>query len=138
MKYTTTPNEQPVRILIAEDSPTQAEKLRFLLERHQYSVTVAKNGTEALRLLEECMQALVITDIVMPEMNGFQLCRQIKADERTSAIPVILLTSLSDPEDVLEGLACGADSFITKPYSEDYLISHVQHILSNRNIYKNE
>ena len=138
MKYEPITPKQPVGILIAEDSPTQAEKLRYLLEQHNYVVTVANNGKVALDLLAERLLSLVITDIVMPEMNGFQLCQQIKASDHTSEIPVILLTSLSDPTDVLEGLACGADSFITKPYSEDYLLMNVQQILANNELRKGE
>jgi len=119
-------------ILVAEDSPTQAEQLRYLLERRSYRVVVANTGKQALAFLGEHKPALVMSDIVMPEMSGYELCQQIKADESTWDIPVILVTSLSNPEDVLEGLACGADSFITKPYSEDYLLAHVQQILANR------
>ena len=68
----------------------------------------------------------------MPEMNGFELCEKIKSDERTEDIPVILLTSLSDPDEVIEGLSCGADSFITKPYNNEYLISNIEKILTEK------
>ena len=118
-------------ILIVEDSATQAEKLRYLLEQHGYLVNVAKEGKQALVLIKETRPALIISDIVMPEMNGYELCRQIKADENTWQIPVVLLTSLSDIQDVVEGLACGADSFMTKPYSEDYLLKHVEQTFTN-------
>jgi len=64
----------------------------------------------------------------MPEMDGFELCRRIKGSEKTRDIPVILLTSLSDPQDVIKGLACGADNFITKPYDEDYLLERIRHM----------
>ncbi len=122
------------RILIAEDSPTQAEKLRHLLERNSYQVRAAANGRAALELLADFQPELVISDIVMPEMNGYQLCSRIKLDPRTRRIPVILLTSLSSSEDVLEGLDCGADYFITKPYSENYLITSIEQILLNRRL----
>ncbi len=67
-------------------------------------------------------------------MDGFELCRRIKASEETRDIPVILLTSLSDPQDVIKGLACGADNFITKPYDEDYLLARIRHMLENRKV----
>jgi len=118
-------------ILIVEDSPTQAEQLRYLLDQCGYKVTVAKDGKEALTLLDGYKPALVISDISMPEMNGYALCKQLKEAENTRDIPVILLTSLTNPEDVLEGLACGADSFITKPYSTDYLLAHIQQMITN-------
>ncbi len=126
------------QILLAEDSPTQAEQLRYLLEKHHYKVIVAKDGKEALEMVFEHKPSLIISDIVMPGMNGYDLCKEIKSDESTMDIPVILLTSLSNSEDVLEGISCGADNFITKPYQEDYLISHIEQILANRRINTNE
>ena len=118
-------------ILCVEDSPTQAAQLQDLLEQHGYRVSLAADGRQALARLAAHKPALIISDINMPEMNGYELCRHLKADERTSNIPVILLTALTNPEDVLEGLACGADSFITKPYKNDYLLDHVEQLLVN-------
>lgn len=118
-------------ILIVEDSPTQAEKLRYLLEQQGYRARVAKNGSEALSLLQEFRPSLVITDVLMPMMNGYELCAAIKKQERIRDIPVILLTSLSDPKDVVEALKCGANNFITKPYDNAYLLSHIRYILAN-------
>ncbi len=126
------PIENRLEILIVEDSPTQAEKLRFLLERQAYRVLFARDGKQALAILKETRPDLVISDIIMPEMNGFELCRRIKTDENTRLIPVVLLTSLSDLQDVVESLACGADSFMTKPYSEDYLLKHVEQTVTNQ------
>src|SRR5262245_45277004 len=102
-----------VEILIAEDSPTQAARLQYILERHGFRVTAAANGREALARMAEKGPALIITDIIMPEMDGFELCRRIKSDPDLCLTPIILLTSLSDPEDVIRGLAAGADNFIT-------------------------
>jgi PAS domain S-box-containing protein len=126
------------QILIAEDSPTQSEQLKFILEKNNYSVIIAKDGKEALKLVAENKPSLIISDIIMPGMDGYELCKKIKSDECTMDIPVILLTSLSHSEDVLEGISCGADNFITKPYHEDYLISHVVQILANKKINQNE
>src|SRR6185369_9600301 len=116
-------------ILIVEDSPTQAEQLRYMLEKHSYRVTVARNGNEALAMMSKVNPGLIISDIVMPEMNGYELCRRVKALDDRRDIPVILLTSLADPHDVIKGLACGADNFITKPYDEDYLVSRIMDVL---------
>lgn len=126
------------QILIAEDSPTQAEQLKYMLEKHKYKVLVAKDGKEAIGMVLEHAPSLVITDIMMPEMNGYDLCREIKSREKTMSIPVILLTSFSRSEDVMEGIACGADNFLTKPFREEYLVSHIEQILANREIYKSE
>ena len=119
-------------ILIVEDSPTQAAQIQYLLESHHYKVEVTRDGQQALVWLSKHKPSLVISDIVMPEMNGFELCEKIKSDERTEDIPVILLTSLSDPEEVIEGLSCGADSFITKPYNKEYLVSNIKKILTEK------
>src|SRR5207244_10681992 len=107
-------------ILIVEDSPTQAEKLKYILEQHDYQVSVTKQGQQALAWMEKRKPVLVISDIMMPEMDGYQLCRRIKEDNNFKDVPVILLTSLSDPVDVIKGLECGADHFITKPYDDNY------------------
>src|SRR3990172_7823206 len=125
-----------VEILIVEDSPSQAEQLKHILEQHDYSVSVAINGKEALALINKHKPTIVISDIIMPEMDGYELCRQIKADENLTNIPVILLTSLSDPEDIVRGLECGADNFVTKPYDERYILSHIQHILISKELRK--
>ena len=126
------------QILIAEDSPTQAELLKYLLEKHNYRVLVVKDGKEAMGMVIEHDPSLVITDIVMPEMNGYELCREMKSRERTMGIPVILLTAFSRSEDVMEAISCGADNFLTKPFREEYLVSHIEQILSNREIHKSE
>ena len=125
-------------ILIVEDSPTEIEQLKHTLDKHGYNVATAYNGKEALSYLSGHKPQVVISDIVMPEMDGYELCKEIKSGESTMDIPVILLTSLSRPEDVLEGISCGANNFITKPYREDYLISHIEQILVNRKLVKNE
>ena len=126
--------DKDTQILIVEDSLTQALKLQYTLEQHDYIVSVANNGQAALDYLKEHAPALVISDIVMPEMDGYEMCRRIKEQEALKAIPVILLTSLSDPVDVIRGLQCGADNFITKPYQEDFLISRVNSVLVNREL----
>jgi signal transduction histidine kinase/DNA-binding response OmpR family regulator len=131
-------HEDMVEILIVEDSPTQAEVLKYLLEQHGYAVLAANNGKQALSFLDNHKPALVISDIVMPEMDGYELCRQIKSASSEQDIPVILLTSLTSAEDVLDGLECGADNFITKPYNEEYLIMHVEQIIANRKLFRNE
>ena len=126
-----------VEILVVEDSPTQAMHLKYILEQHSYQVTVAKNGTEALEYMRTNKPTIVISDIIMPEMDGYELCRQIRADEHLKFIPVILLTQLVDPRDVIRGLLSGADNFVTKPYSEQFLISRIQYILANQELRRN-
>ncbi|HEV7406422.1 MAG TPA: fused response regulator/phosphatase [Chthoniobacteraceae bacterium] len=119
------------RLLIVEDSPTQALLLQRVLAGHGFEVMVARHGREALALIESNPPSLVITDINMPEMDGYELCRRIKDDPAFQSIPVILLTSLSDPCDILRGLECGADSFVVKPYDEALLLSRIRSVLQN-------
>lgn len=119
-------------ILIVEDSRTQSMLLENILVGQSYQVAIVDNGDNALKWLSENKSSLVISDIVMPGMNGYELCRQIKAQKTTNNIPVILLTSLNGTEEVIEGLVSGADSFITKPYDQDYLISHIEKILADQ------
>ncbi|ARO87491.1 diguanylate cyclase [Nitrosospira lacus] len=118
-------------ILIAEDSPTQAEKLRYLLEENRYIVTSAPDGKQALAAARRRRPALIISDVVMPEMDGFTLCSEIKRDEQLKDIPVILLTSLSDVQDILKGLECGTDNFIRKPYEDQYVLARIDYLLMN-------
>jgi two-component system cell cycle sensor histidine kinase/response regulator CckA len=117
-------------ILIAEDSPTQAEQLHYLLTEAGHSVLKAPDGEQALALARDRRPTLVITDVVMPRMDGYTLCRALKADPALSRTPVILLTSLDSPADVVEGLSCGADNFIRKPYEDAYLLARVDRVLA--------
>ncbi|MBN2030906.1 response regulator [bacterium] len=126
-----------VEILIVEDSPTQAMHLKYILEKQDFRVIVAQNGKDALKLMRKNKPTIVISDILMPEMDGYELCRQIRADEKLQYIPVILLTQLFDPRDVIRGLLSGADNFVTKPYSEQFLVSRIQYILANQELRRN-
>ncbi len=124
-------------ILIAEDSPTQAEQLKYILEAHEYTVHHALNGQLALDMVRRRKPLMIISDVVMPEMDGYKFCEAIKNDPALREIPFVLLTSLSDPKDVIKGLQSGADNFLTKPYNDKFLMSRVQYILANYELRKN-
>ena len=128
--------EKDVRILIVEDSLTQAVRLQYLLEQNGYRASMVSDGIKALAFFEKEIPDLVISDVVMPEMNGFELCKRIKGQDRFKETPFMLLTSLSDPIDVIRGLECGADNFVTKPYKDDFLISRIKSILINQELRK--
>lgn len=104
--------------------------LRALLEKHRYGVRVARNGQEGLDALKNDKPSLILSDIVMPVMDGFEMCRVIKSQDELKQIPVILLTTQSRPQDVLRGLESGADSYVTKPYDESTLLSTIERTLS--------
>jgi signal transduction histidine kinase len=127
-----------VEILVAEDSATQREQLRYVLEERGYSVTAAANGKAALDAARRRKPTVIISDIVMPEMDGYALCKAVKSDDALKDIPVILLTTLSDARDVLRGLECGADNFIRKPYQEDYLLHRIDYLLMNLELRRNQ
>lgn len=126
--------EVKVRILIAEDSPTQALRLRHILDEQDYEVSVAVHGRQALEMARTHKPSLIISDVVMPEMDGYELTQHLKSDEALRRIPVILVTTLADSQDVIRGLECGADCFVLKPYDEKYLIGRIQFVLINREI----
>ena len=118
-----------VKVLIAEDSATQAQNLQHLLEKHGYEVRVAGNGRMALDLARQSKPTLIISDIVMPVMNGYELCKAIKSDETLKGVPVVLVTTLSDAPDVILGLECGANNFLRKPYDERQLVARIEYLL---------
>jgi signal transduction histidine kinase len=125
-------------IIIAEDSATQAQRLQHILEQQGYRVTAAVNGRLALQAARLDRPALIISDVVMPEMNGYELCRQIKADTLLGDVPVVLVTTLSDPHDVIRGLECRADNFILKPYDAGQLLHRITFVLINSQMRQNE
>ena len=131
------PNDLKV-ILIAEDSPTQAENLRYFLEQQGYQVVAAKNGREALDLMARYKPNLLISDIVMPEMDGYELCHCIRSDQGMQDLPIIFLTVLSDPADIMKSLECGADGFIMKPFKEEPLIERIRLLLASQDLRKHE
>lgn len=127
------------RILVVEDSRTQAEALRALLEKEGAIVDVAGSGEEAMtRLADDIapLPDLVLTDIVMPGLSGYDLTRRIKSDTALDQVPVVLLTSLTDPLDIVRGLECGADNYVTKPYEPEYLVARLKHVLGQKRFHR--
>lgn len=116
-------------ILIVDDSPTQAKLLEQMLRTCGYRVAQARNGHEALEKIGVDPPDLVISDILMPEMDGFELCRRVREKEDGRRTPIILLTHLNDPSDVLHSLEVGADYFVSKPYSNKLLLSRIKSVL---------
>jgi diguanylate cyclase (GGDEF)-like protein len=117
------------RILVAEDSPTESLALRNILRYGGHEPILTRSGAEALEALEENRVDLVISDINMPGMSGYELCSAIKGNAERSNIPVILLTTLSSPLSILAGLKARADYYLTKPYTRDFLLRSVTELL---------
>ena len=121
----------PYTILITEDD----DEVRCFLERElslHFKIRTAANGKDALRVLEEEEISLVVSDVMMPEMNGFELCRMIKSQLPFSHIPVILLTALTDERQRIFGITGGADDYIQKPFHTDYVKIKIIHLLQER------
>lgn len=126
--------EKTATILIVEDSPTQLLILRNLLEKNGYNVEKAVDGENALSCARNSKPDLIISDIFMPKMTGYELCQALKQDSLLESIPVILLTTMSASESVVKAINTGADYFVPKPYDEKYLISKIKSILATKTL----
>ncbi|RYD89143.1 MAG: response regulator, partial [Sphingobacteriales bacterium] len=118
------------RIVVVDDSRTQAAMLRQLLQQNGYEVFTAFDGQQALHAVDEHQPDVVIADIVMPVMDGYEMCQRLKADPVAAQTPVILLTALQDPSDIVRGLQAGADYYLTKPYQAEYVLRTLDNVLA--------
>ncbi len=118
-------------LLIVDDEEDILELLESILES-RYQVKKASNGEEALSIISEETVHLIISDVMMPEMDGFELCKRVKSGVEYSHIPVILLTAKNTIQAKVEGLELGADAYIEKPFSKEYLQAQIHSLLTNR------
>ncbi|MCG9873421.1 MAG: response regulator [Leptospiraceae bacterium] len=119
------------KILFAEDSTIQGTILKKLLTQRGFDVRWAKNGEEGWNFLQDFQPSLIISDVEMPISDGYEFCTRVKKDLNFRNIPVVLCSSLSDPEDIIRGIECGANGYITKPYEESFLMYRIESILNN-------
>ncbi len=117
------------RIVLAEDEPQIAKLVEFKLKKEGYRVTWKENGKEALKAIKEEKPDLILLDIMMPIMDGYEVLRQIKEDEKLRDIPVIMLTARAQEKDVVKGIDSGAEDYITKPFHPAELLARVKRIL---------
>lgn len=122
-------------ILLIDDEEDILDFLERIL-RNKYQVLKAENGKEALKILEAEAVQLIICDIMMPEMDGFEFCKIVKSNFEYSHIPVILLTAKNTIQSKIKGLELSADAYIEKPFSKEYLFAQISSLLSNRNMIK--
>lgn len=123
-------------ILIVEDEKDVAELLRYNLEKQGYRTIVAENGEQAITAVQCHETNLVLLDIMLPELNGWEVCQTLRASSKGKAIPVIMLTALSSEDDRIKGLALGADDYLTKPFSVRELLLKVRNILDKEQAMK--
>ena len=114
------------RILIVDDSPTEVHVLKTMLEKHGFETLSATSGEEGIEVAKKSRPDLVLMDIVMPGLNGFQATRQLTKNPETSSIPVIIVTTKDQETDRVWGLRQGAKDYITKPAKEAELVSKIQ------------
>ena len=114
------------RILVVDDAESHVKLLEALLLREYYEVVTASNGAEAIEICLGGQIDVVILDVLLPEMDGFEVCRRLKDDPRTTNIPVVILTALDGAEDKIKGLEAGADDFMSKPVKDLQLLSRVK------------
>tara|TARA_B100000686_G_scaffold155154_1_gene162974 strand:+ start:68 stop:769 length:702 start_codon:yes stop_codon:yes gene_type:complete len=119
-------------VLVVEDEEDIMEVIRFNLEKEGYEVHQALSGEKALQVIENNLPSLVLLDLMLPGINGLDLCRIFKQNDRTKAIPVIMLTAKSEDADIVAGLEMGAEDYITKPFSPRVLVARVRTILRRR------
>lgn len=128
----TEPSGEAPLVLVADDDPDILALVAFRLERAGYAVVTADNGEEALALARERLPALAVLDVMMPRLTGYEVTKQLREDDATKDIPVILLTARVQEADVARGFEVGADDYIKKPFSPQELRARVQAILGRR------
>jgi len=119
----------PQRVLIVEDEPDIRDLLVFHLEREGYHVTKSRDGAEAVRLARGATPDLVLLDLMLPEMDGLEVCRRLRQDPVTRAIPIVMLTARGDEVDRVLGLEMGADDYVVKPFSPRELVARIRAVL---------
>jgi twitching motility two-component system response regulator PilH len=118
------------RILIVDDSPTESFKISGVLKRHGHEVLAAESGEQALQVARDSQPDLILMDIVMPGLNGFQATRQLTRDPATSAIPVVMLTAKSQEADRIWGERQGARGYLVKPVDDSVLVATISQVLA--------
>lgn len=124
-------NAAGVDVLVAEDSKIQARMLVKRLTDAGHAVRWAENGADALVMARERRPDIIISDIEMPVMTGYEFCKAVKTDPALRGVPLILMSTLSDPIDIIRGLDAGADNYVTKPYEPDYLLGRMRSLLDS-------
>jgi len=125
-------NKSDIDILIVDDNPDMQNFLKFLLQKY-YNVHLAANGEDGFKAAEELKPDLIVSDVMMPVMNGYEMTKKIKEDKRLKRIPVILLTAKAELASKIEGIEYGADDYLTKPFNSKELLTRIKMLLKTRN-----
>ena len=125
----------PARILVVDDTPQNVLLLSAVLEKKGYEVITASSGVQALQLVATERPDLVLLDVVMPQMSGYEVCRKIRENPATGVLPVVMVTALDPGEERIKGLEAGADDFLTKPINQPELLARVRSLLRIKHLY---
>lgn len=121
--------ERKPKILVVDDSSFEIELVDWILQENNYQTVLANNGSEALEIIKTLTPALILLDIMLPDINGFEVCKKIKSNENLKDVPVIFFTSLSNVEDIVKGFDAGGVDYVTKPFNKDELLARVKNHL---------
>ena len=121
----------PKKILIVDDEPSIIVPVQFLMEQNGYDVMVAFSGEEAMEIIADTKVDLILLDIMLPVIDGFEVCQRVRENPQWSKIIIILLTALGSDANVEKGLALSADAYITKPFSNVEIVEKVKELLGN-------
>ncbi|MES9852257.1 MAG: response regulator [Candidatus Thiodiazotropha sp. L084R] len=122
----------PKKILIVDDEQNIVFSVEFLMRRTGYEVVTAADGEQAMQLLAEEVPDLMILDVMMPRKNGFEVCAEVRADQRLADLPILMLSAKGRDAEVKKGLSLGADAYITKPFSTHELVEKVNELLQHK------
>ncbi|MCG7871306.1 MAG: response regulator [Candidatus Thiodiazotropha lotti] len=120
------------KILIVDDEPNIVFSVEFLMKRSGYEVVSAADGEQAMQLLADEVPDLMILDVMMPRKNGFEVCAEVRNDQRLSDLPILMLSAKGRDAEIKKGLSLGADAYITKPFSTHELVEKVNQLLQRR------
>lgn len=119
-----------IKILVVDDEPNMLLSLEYLLKKQNYNVLLANNGTEAIELIKKHKPDLTLLDVMMPDIDGIQICEFIKSSPMYNHIKILFLTGKTDAKDIEIGLMAGAEGYLTKPFSIQQLYSKIEELLS--------
>ncbi|MFH1862328.1 MAG: response regulator [bacterium] len=129
-------SSEPSYLLIADDDPLIQDILKVKLERTGYRVDIAANGSRTLSSIAEDKPDLLILDIKMPELDGFEICRRLRADESTQLLPILILTAYGSVDYIVKGLEAGADDYVAKPFHFEEVLMRIRNLLRLRRVEK--
>lgn len=117
-----------MKILVVEDDPHARKALRLILKLDGFDVSTAATGQEAIQVLQADIPDLIVLDVILPEMDGYEVCRRVRANPSTAHVPIVMLSGRADPDSVARGLATGADGFLAKPIKPSKLTKSLRSI----------